>query len=97
MARVYRRPDAEADLIDIWSYVGRDDAAAADRLMDRLEERMAAAAETPGIGSPRPALRDGLRSLAVGSYLIFYEPLHGGIDVIRVLHGARDLSRVAFD
>ncbi len=28
------------------------------------------------------------------NYLIFYVPVPGGIDVFRVLHGARDLGEV---
>jgi plasmid stabilization system protein ParE len=28
------------------------------------------------------------------SYLVFYLPLEAGIDVVRVLHGARDIDRV---
>jgi toxin ParE1/3/4 len=35
-----------------------------------------------------------LRSSPVGSYLVFYLPLPDGIEVIRVLHGSRDLDRL---
>jgi toxin ParE1/3/4 len=33
-----------------------------------------------------------LRSLSVGNYLIFYRPLADGIEIVRVLHGARDID-----
>jgi plasmid stabilization system protein ParE len=35
-----------------------------------------------------------LRSLPVGSYIVFYRPMEDGIIVIRVLHGARYLPEL---
>ena len=32
-----------------------------------------------------------IRSFAVGNYIIFYEALPNGADIVRVLHGARDV------
>ncbi len=40
MARVTRRPEAEADLIEIWGYIAEDSMAQADRWVDRLDERL---------------------------------------------------------
>jgi toxin ParE1/3/4 len=37
-------------------------------------------------------LKPNLHSLAIGNYLVFYFPLTNGIDVVRILHGARDLE-----
>ncbi len=33
-----------------------------------------------------------LRSFPIGSYLIFYRPMEDGIQLIRVAHGARDIT-----
>jgi toxin ParE1/3/4 len=33
-----------------------------------------------------------LRSHPIGHYLIFYFPLEDGVDIIRVLHGSRDIE-----
>lgn len=30
-------------------------------------------------------------SQTVGNYMIFYFPINDGIDIVRVLHGARDI------
>jgi toxin ParE1/3/4 len=43
------------------------------------------------MGAVRDELIPNLRSFPVGNYLIFYKPLPDGIEVLRVLHGARDL------
>jgi toxin ParE1/3/4 len=50
----------------------------------------------PHAGQRRTELRPCLRSFPVGNYLIFYRPLRGGVELVRVLHGARDVRR-SFD
>jgi toxin ParE1/3/4 len=46
------------------------------------------------IGRSRDELAPGMRSFPVGRYVVFYLPLDDGIDVVRVLHGARDIETV---
>jgi toxin ParE1/3/4 len=43
------------------------------------------------MGAERSDLATALRSWPLDNYLIFYKPLPDGIEVLRVLHGARDL------
>ena len=45
------------------------------------------------MGPRRPELGTELRSFAVARYVIYYRPIEGGIEVIRVLHSARDVRR----
>lgn len=45
-------------------------------------------------GKSRDELAPGMRSFPIGRYVVFYMPLEDGIDVIRVLHGARDIEAV---
>lgn len=45
----------------------------------------------PGIGRRRDDLAPGLRSISYANYLIFYRPIDDGIEIVRVLHGSRDL------
>jgi toxin ParE1/3/4 len=40
----------------------------------------------------RDELSRGIRSLAFGRYAVFFEPSRDGIDVVRVLHGSRDID-----
>lgn len=44
------------------------------------------------MGRARDELLHGLRSFPFGRYVILYEPIDGGIDVVRVLHSARDVD-----
>lgn len=92
MARVTRRPQAEDDILDIWQFIAEDNIAAADRWIDRLDETLARCATQPKMGRARDELAPGLRSFPFGLYVVFYAPLADGIDVVRVLHGSRDMD-----
>jgi toxin ParE1/3/4 len=92
MARARQSALAAADLLELWVHVAREDLAAADRLLDRIEEVCNALAASPQLGRSREELAPGLRSFPVGRYVIFYRLGRGGIEVARVLHGARDLD-----
>ena len=89
MARIIRTKLARADLRDIWLYIAQDRIDAADRFLDHLDRTTRLIAESPAIGEPQDQIKQGLRRFVVGHYLIFYEPIAGGIRVVRVLHGAR--------
>ena len=45
----------------------------------------------------RPKARPGVRSFPFGAYVIFYRPLQDGVDVVRVLHGSRDVESALED
>ena len=46
----------------------------------------------PLMGRERPELAPNLRSFSVGSYVILYRPISEGIEVGRIIHGARDID-----
>jgi len=94
MPHVKRRPLAETDILEIWDYIADDNLAAADRWVDQLDAQFRVLATQPMMGRARNELAPGVRSLPVGRYLVFYVPLDDGIDVVRVLHGARDIDAV---
>ncbi len=92
MSRLVIAPRAAADLDDILRHISRDDPVAALRLLDRLEQSSRRLAEQPGIGRERPELGAGIRSHAVGSYLIFHRAEPARVVIARYLHGARRLG-----
>lgn len=94
MAVILKRPRALLDFAEIWSYIAEDSEKHADRFASRLDQALKRLATRPAIGRARPELYPDLRSFVFGKYVVFYIPLTDGIDVIRVLHGARDVETV---
>lgn len=92
MPRVTRRPQAVEDVLEIWDHIAEDSLTAADRWVDVLDEKLQLWATQPLMGRARDDLMDGLRSFLYGRYVVFYSPLPDGLDVVRVLHGARDID-----
>jgi toxin ParE1/3/4 len=92
MPQVLKLPQAETDLDDIWWYIAQDSAGAADRFLDKIEERCQTLAQFPKMGISRDELLPSLRSLPIGKYLIFYMPIDNGIQVVRVLPAMMDID-----
>jgi toxin ParE1/3/4 len=94
MATVIKSPDAERDVLEIWVYVAERNFDAADDLVATFNEKLSLLAEFPGLGAEREDLHPGLRMFPVGNYLLLYRIIPGGIELVRVAHGARDLIRL---
>jgi toxin ParE1/3/4 len=98
MARIVKRRAVLSDMEEIQVYLGRNSLKAADRFSIAAENAFAELAAMPELGgrceSDQPALA-GLRVWPIpgfGKYLIFYRTLSDGIEIRRVLHGARDIE-----
>jgi toxin ParE1/3/4 len=87
-------PEAEADVLAIWEYIAEDDSeAAADRVIARIYDECQKLSQSPGLGHWRENLLDQRhRFWAVWSYLIVYRWQPSPIQVIALVHGARDLD-----
>jgi toxin ParE1/3/4 len=46
------------------------------------------------MGRERNDIAPGLRSFPVGKYLIFYRLIDEGLEIVRVLHGARNIENL---
>jgi toxin ParE1/3/4 len=53
-------------------------------------------ATQPHLGKSVEELAPRLRFMPLGNYLIFYRPLPDGIEIVRLLHGARDITAAFF-
>ncbi|HEX5416426.1 MAG TPA: type II toxin-antitoxin system RelE/ParE family toxin [Chloroflexota bacterium] len=94
MARVSYTQLAREDLLAIWSYIAADNPTAADRVLDAIDSRCARLGENSKLGRARPDIAPELRYFPVGNYLIFYREIRGGVEIVRVLHGARNLNAI---
>ncbi len=97
--RVIWRSVAEQDLAEAYFHIGMDSPEAAERLLDAVGDAVGLLIENPHAGSPRDfcsPFAQGIRSWAphdFPNHLIFYRVAGDGIEVLRFLHGARDLPR----
>jgi toxin ParE1/3/4 len=83
--------EARSDLDKIWYYIAQDNPEAADRFILKIISKFPKLAATPHLGRERDELSPRLRSFTVGRYIIFYRPIYNGVEIARVLNGARDL------
>jgi toxin ParE1/3/4 len=93
--RVFKTHLAEKDLENIWLYIAQDSLDAADQWLDQLEKKARLLAGQPYIGRSRPELMADVRSFPVRAYILYYRPVEGGIELIRAVHGARDVADLA--
>ncbi|HEV7282527.1 MAG TPA: type II toxin-antitoxin system RelE/ParE family toxin [Pirellulaceae bacterium] len=82
------------DLEEIAEFIRRDKPQAADRLLERFDEKFALLATSPAVGDPRLEFGDGIRSATVGRFVIFYREETYGVLILRVLAGERDVKRL---
>jgi antitoxin ParD1/3/4 len=89
-------PEAAADLFEIWCYIAEDDLEAANRVEDAIHAASALLAENPLSGNSRNDLTPlPVRFWLVQPYRrywIVYDPDSIPLQVIRLLHVARDVA-----
>lgn len=97
--RIRIRAQAESEVDSIARYIAARNREAGRRFYDAVEDALSKLAEFPGMGARRTAQNPKLQELrswpitGYQSYLIFYLPLtEGGIEVLHVLYGARNLD-----
>jgi plasmid stabilization system protein ParE len=83
---------ATADIREIIEYIRERSPQGARRVESRLRSAMLLLASFPNGGHRRDDLTDEpLRFWTVHSYVIAYRPNQRPIEIVRILHGARDL------
>ena len=98
MPRVTRTSLAELDLLDILERIAEADPTAAARLATRLDKICLRLADFPFLGTSCEMYGAGLRYFTVQrNFVIFYVPLSDGIEVRRVVRGARDFPSLFSD
>src|SRR5215471_12411947 len=93
--RVVRRPRARRDIVEIAVYLADQSLEASNRFLDAAEESLQMLARLPHAGSlcrfRNPKFRLW-RVRGFENYPIFYRPLQDRIELLRIVHGARDIA-----
>lgn len=89
-------PSATRDIDEILEYVlDRDGSGRALHVYEKLHDAFLTAAAQPNIGHRREDLADeSLRVWLVYSFLVIYRPDTRPVEIVRVLHGARDIPSI---
>ena len=97
-ARIRRRPKVVEDVEGIADFIARDSLEFALRFVESVEATLSWLADFPGAGAPfhsdAPELQN-IRTFRVKDFpnhIIFYRRHADAIEVIRIIHGARDLD-----
>ena len=94
MAQIVYSQTSKGDLFEIWVGLAEINVFAAQRLLDDLHAATQILAAQPMIGKARGEFGPGIRSFPVRDYVLVYRPILGGVELVCVVHGARDLERV---
>ncbi|HUG69892.1 MAG TPA: type II toxin-antitoxin system RelE/ParE family toxin [Pirellulaceae bacterium] len=96
--RILRRQKAAQDAEDIADHIAEDSLVAALRFLENVESTLKDLAAFPGAGSPFESAHPELANLRFRrvkespNHVIFYVEHTNAIEVVRILHGARDLD-----
>lgn len=91
---------AEEDILDCMRYLFQKDSSLPARFLASFEETCKSLLDMPALGKVRTFEYIALGSIreipmhAFKKYLIFYRIHHEGIEVVRVIHGGRDLPAI---
>ncbi len=91
------RPDALADLRKIYDYIADDNPTKAGEFIETIRKKCHLIAKQPKIGRSRPELHLDLRSFPIKSYVIFYRILADTVEIVNVIHSARDIRSLLSD
>jgi toxin ParE1/3/4 len=93
MGTVRRFPAAEQDLIEIGLYIADDSPVNAERFIDAIERECQKLADSPfDLGSRCEGLHPDLRRHNYKRYVIIYQPVSDGIELVGVFQGSRQLE-----
>lgn len=93
--RLVYSPIAVRDLQDIYLYIASNSLKHAAKTVESISALCEALVASPGTGHRREDLDQDefeIRTVAEGSYNIFYTVRGDELQIVRVLHGARDLN-----
>lgn len=92
---VYFSSLAIADLAEIRDYIAEQNVDAAERLLDAIEATCNRFGDLPKIGRTRDDLLPGIRVFPVEkNYAVFYRIADDAVEIVRVVHAARDFNRL---
>ena len=97
---VIKRPRAKRELAEQASFIAQSNPDAAFRFLVAAEKTFRQLAEMPGMGRLWESSHRRLEGVRVRrihgfeKWMVFYRPLERGVEILHVLHDARDIERI---
>ncbi|GAA6616290.1 type II toxin-antitoxin system RelE/ParE family toxin [Scytonema sp. NUACC26] len=85
-------PKANQDLEEIIDYFTSRNIDAGERFIDEFNKKCRNLANFPNMGRSYADIKDYLRGVPLNGYIILYRVTDGGIEILRVVSGYRDLE-----
>jgi len=85
---------ATRDLNDIAEYFKNHSLEAGDQFFREFDRRCCQLIDFPNLGKSYTEIRPNLRGLSFKGYVIFYRVLDDGIEILRVLSGQRNFTKL---
>ncbi len=82
-------PQAENDIEEISNFIAQDNYRAAMNWIDAIEQKCDRLVDMPKLGISLGNARQNARMISMGKYIILYRETKTGIEIARVVHGAR--------
>ncbi len=86
--------EAREDLSEIWKFIAQDNEAIATQFLNKLYTTCIHISDIGVVGRSRPELGKNVLSYSFKQYVIFFIRTKNKLTVLRILHGARDHSKV---
>ena len=94
MTAAWLSPRALADLDDIWVFgAERWGPTQAERYLRRLNAAIETVSEDPRRGRPCNDIRPGYAKFKAGSHTLFFRPVGGRVEIVRILHSRMDFDQ----
>jgi toxin ParE1/3/4 len=94
VGRITYLRQANDDLLEIWVWIARDSVDMAEAVLDRILARIEILRRFPEAGPVRDEIGDGSRSLVTERWLVLYRLTQDGVQIVRIVDSARDLTRL---
>ena len=92
--QLFIAPAAAADLKEIYQYGLRQwGQTQSESYLEKLKIQLWSLTEQPLMGTERPELLAGMRSLPIERHILFYRVNATRVEIVRVLHGRQDPQR----
>lgn len=95
--RLVYLPSADEDVLEIFLTIALDNEPAAHRFVERLKKAISRLADFPESAPAREDIVPGLRGLSFAGYVALYRIVEGEVQIVRIVHGMRDLPGLGLE